>query len=194
MSLHVLAFAGSLRQDSYNRALLRASKELSPDGLTIEIFDLDDIPLFNADIDTDADRPRAVVAFKEAIGEADGLLIATPEYNHGVTGVLKNAIDWASRPGHRSVLRGQPVGMIGASAGAMGTSRAQEQLKPILESTLSYLMPHPGFLVSRAGDKLDEEGRLTHEATRDFLQDYLSSLEQWIRRFREHPIPMDRAQ
>lgn len=189
--LHVLAFAGSLREGSYNRALLRAAAKLAPNDVEVDIHDLADIPLYNADVDNDEDRPEAVTAFKQAIGAADGLLIATPEYNHGITGVLKNAIDWASRPGHRSVLRGKPVGMIGASRGLMGTARAQEQLKPILEATLSYLMPHPGVLVNRAGDKFDDQGRLADEATQKFLRGYLTSLASWVRRFREHPIPMD---
>lgn len=184
--MNILAFAGSLRRGSYNRALLRAARELAPEEMTIEIFDLDEIPLYNADIDADDARPAAVETFKQKIGAADGLLMATPEYNHSITGVLKNAIDWASRPGHRSVLRGKPVGIIGASGGRMGTARAQEHLKPILEATLSHQMPHPGFLVSEAAEKFDDEGQLADDPTRDFLRDYLESLGKWVDRWVEH--------
>lgn len=185
--LHVLAFAGSLREGSYNRALLRAAQTLASEDTEIGIFDLRDIPLYNADLDTDELRPEPVVSFKEAIGGADVLLIATPEYNHGISGVLKNAIDWASRPARRSVLQGKPVGIMGASQQRIGTARAQEQLKLVLEPTLCYVMPHPGVLVGQAGEKFDDQGRLTDEGTRQFVQEFLRSLARWARRFREHP-------
>ena len=125
----------SLRQGSYNRALLRAAKELAPASLSIEIFDLEAIPLYNADVEAKGD-PAPVAAFKSAIGKADGLLMATPEYNHGVPGVMKNAFDWASRPPRAAVLSGKPVGLIGASPGMTGTARGQSQLRQAFETDI----------------------------------------------------------
>lgn len=191
--LHVLAFAGSLREGSYNRALLRAARTLAPGDMEIDIFDLVNIPLYNADLDTDELRPKPVVSFKEAINAANALLIATPEYNHGISGVLKNAIDWASRPARRSVLQGKPIGIIGASQQRVGTARAQEQLKLVLEPTLCYVMPHPGVLVGEAGEKFDDQGRLADEATQKFVQEFLQSLAQWTERFQEHPVMVNRS-
>lgn len=185
--LHVLGFAGSLREGSYNRTLLRAAQTLAPEGMAIDIFDLADIPLYNADLDTDELRPESVMSFKEAIGGADVLLIATPEYNHGISGVLKNAIDWASRPARRSVLRGKPVGIMGASQQRIGTARAQEQLKLVLGPTLCYVMPHAGVLVGQADEKFNSQGQLIDETTQGFVQEFLESLDRWTRRFQEHP-------
>ena len=127
-TLHVLGFAGSLRQGSYNRALLRAAKELAPEGMVIDIFDLTPIPLYNADVEAKGD-PEAVAAFKAAIRRADALLIACPEYNHGVPGVLKNAIDWASRPPRSAALDRKPLALMGASPGMTGSARGQSQLR-----------------------------------------------------------------
>ena len=173
----------SLRQGSYNRALLRAAKELAPASLSIEIFDLEAIPLYNADVEAKGD-PAPVAAFKSAIGKADGLLMATPEYNHGVPGVMKNAFDWASRPPRAAVLSGKPVGLIGASPGMTGTARGQSQLRQAFEFTNSYAMPQPELLVFRANEKFDAEGRLKDDATRSLLQRYLSALAAWVSRFK----------
>jgi chromate reductase, NAD(P)H dehydrogenase (quinone) len=115
-----LGFAGSLRAGSYNRLLLRAAAEVAPDQMTIETFDLTPIPLSNQDLDV-GEGPQPVARFREAIDRADGMLIATPEYQHGTSGVLKNALDWASRPPGRSVLRGKPIAMMGASPRPVGT-------------------------------------------------------------------------
>ena len=147
-SVHILGFAGSLRQDSYNRALLRAARELAPEGMIVDVFDLAPIPLYNADVEAQGD-PDPVAAFKRAIQQADAVLIATPEYNHGVPGVTKNAIDWASRPPRNAVLSGKPVGIMGASPGITGTARGQSQLRQAFEFTNSYAMPQPELLVFR---------------------------------------------
>ena len=181
--LRILGFAGSLRQGSYNRALLRAAKELAPARLSIETFDLGPIPLYNADLEAKGD-PSAVAAFKDAIRQADGLLMATPEYNHGVPGVMKNAIDWASRPPRNAVLSGKPVGLIGASPGMTGTARGQSQLRQAFEFTNSYAMPQPELLVFHANEKFDAEGRLTDATTRALLKSYLAAFEQWVQRFK----------
>jgi len=182
-SVRILAFAGSLRRASYNRALLAAALELAPPSLAIEVFHLADVPLYNADVEAEGDPP-AVAALKAAIAAADGVLIATPEYNHGVPAVTKNAVDWASRPPRGAVLDGKPVGIIGASPGMTGSARGQSQLRQAFEFTNSYCMPQPELLVFRAHEKFDGEGRLTDEATRAHLAKYLAAFEAWVRRFK----------
>lgn len=178
----VLGIAGSLRAASYNRGLLRAAQELAPADMQVDIFDLAEVPLYNADVEALGDPP-AVAAMKAAIRAADGVLMATPEYNHGVPAVMKNAVDWASRPPRDAVLGGKPVGLIGASPGMTGSARGQSQLRQAFEFTNSYCMPQPEILVFRAHEKFDAEGRLTDEPTRQFLARYLEALRDWIRRF-----------
>ena len=180
---HVFAFAGSLRDGSYNRALLRAAQEVAPDGMTIEIFDLAGVPLYNADLEAEGD-PERVTALKDGIRAADAVLIATPEYNHGVAGVTKNAIDWASRPPRESPLDQKPVAILGASPGLTGTARGQSQLRQAFEFTNSFCMPQPEILVYRAHEKFDDEGTLTDARTREFLETFLASFADWIRRVR----------
>ena len=179
--VRVLGFAGSLRKASYNRALLAAARDLAPPTLTIEIFDLVEVPLYNADVEAQGDPP-AVAALKAAIARADGVLIATPEYNHGVPAVTKNAVDWCSRPPKAAPLDRKPVGVIGASPGITGSARGQSQLRQAFEFTNSYAMPQPELLVFKAHEKFDPEGRLVDEATRGFLGRYLEALEAWVRR------------
>lgn len=175
-SLYVCAFAGSLREKSYNRSLLRVAKEVAPEGMEIRIFDrMAEIPLFNADVEAIGD-PEPVQALKQAIGDADALLIATPEYNHGVPGVLKNAIDWASRPPRRSVLAGKPTAIFGASPGITGTARAQSQLRQAFVFTDTPAVLQPEILVYRANEKFDAEGRLTDAKTREFIAKLLKEL------------------
>lgn len=180
--LNILGFAGSLRRGSFNRALLRAAAELAPAGMTIEIFDLIDVPLYNGDVEAEGD-PEAVARLKRAIGAADGVLMVTPEYNHGVPAVMKNAVDWASRPPGSAALGGKPVGIIGASPGITGSARGQSQLRQAFEFTNSYCMPQPELLVFKAHEKFDPEGRLTDEATAQFLARYLIAFAAWVRRF-----------
>lgn len=177
--LRVLGFAGSLRAASYNRALLRAAQERAPEGLQIEIFDLADIPLYNGDVEEKGD-PAPVAAFKTAIREADAILIVTPEYNHGVPGVLKNAIDWASRPPRTAPLGGKLAGVIGASPGMVGSARAQTQLRQAFNFTNTDAMRQPEVIVSRAHEKFDADGRLSDEATGTFLQQFLVAFHTWV--------------
>lgn len=183
--IHVLAFAGSLRRDSYNRALLRAAIEVAPAGLTLELFDLAAIPLYNADLEA-AGEPEGVGAFRRALSGADAALIATPEYNHGVPGVTKNAIDWASRPPGNAALNGKPVGVLGASPGLTGTARGQSQLRQAFEFTNSFAMLQPELLVFRAHEKFDADGRLTDQPTRRLLEQYLQAFAAWVLRFVPH--------
>jgi chromate reductase, NAD(P)H dehydrogenase (quinone) len=180
----VCAIAGSLRRGSYNRALLEAARELAPEGMEIRIFErLGDIPLFNPDLEAEGD-PEAVQALKRAIGDADALLIATPEYNQGVPGVLKNALDWASRPPRKSVLGGKPTAIFGASPASTGTARAQSQLRQTFVFTDTPVLAQPEILVYRAQEKFDERGRLTDEKTRAYVARLLARLADWTRRLR----------
>jgi len=182
--LVVCAIAGSLRRASYNRALLRAAKELAPAGMEIRIFEgIGALPLFDQDLEATGD-PAPVRALREAIDEADALLVATPEYNHGVPGVLKNAIDWASRPARGTVLAGKPTAIFGASPGVTGTARAQAQLRQTFVFTDTPVLPQPEVLVYRAQEKFDAEGRLTDERTREFIGKLLLGLAGWTRRLR----------
>jgi chromate reductase, NAD(P)H dehydrogenase (quinone) len=182
--LVVCGIAGSLRAKSYNRALLRAAQELAPDGMEVRIFDrMADLPPFNDDVEAEGD-PEPVQALKRAIGEADALLVATPEYNHGVPGVLKNAIDWASRPPRGSVLSGKPAAILGASPGATGTARAQSQLRQAFVFTQTPAVLQPEILVFRAHEKFDAEGRLTDEKTREFIGRLLRELGRHARMLR----------
>jgi len=180
--IELLGISGSLRKGSLNSALLRAAADLVPDGVSLTIADIGDVPLYNADLDTD-DGPTAVARLKRQIDEADGLLLATPEYNYGVSGVLKNAIDWASRPAYRSVLAGKPVAIIGAAAGGTGTARAQGQLKQVLLGTLSEVFPYPEVLVGTAHQRFDD-GTLSDDDTRSALEKMLERYAEWIRRSR----------
>lgn len=180
-SLTFLGIAGSLRRASYNRGLIRAAVQVAPAGTRVETYDLSEIPMFNADVEAIGDPP-AVADFKRAIARADALLLATPEYNHCVPGVLKNAIDWASRPARQSVLTGKPVAIMGASTGRGATARAQAHLRDGLAYTNGFVLPLPEVLVDFAGDKFDEDGNLTDDETAGEVRDLLVSLATWTRR------------
>ncbi len=178
--LHILAFSGSLRQASFNTALLREAAALLPDGVTLEIFDLSPIPLYNGDLEA-AGVPGAVREFKAKIAQADALLVACPEYNYSVTGVLKNAIDWASRPVKDSPLQGKPLAMLGAG-GQSGTMRAQFHLRQILVHSNVLVLNKPEVYIQRAYEKFDAQGRLKDEATREHVRALVAALVAWTRR------------
>ena len=179
---NVVGFAGSLRGGSYNRALLRAATELAPSALHIVIHELDGIPLYNGDVEA-AGAPSSVVELRDAIRTAEGLLIATPEYNHGAPGVLKNTIDWLSRPPRDSVLNGKVAAVMGASPGMTGTARGQSQLRQAFVFTNTYALLQPEVLVGRAHEKFDADGRLVHQPTRDVLATFLERFADLIARF-----------
>lgn len=180
--LAVCGFAGSLREGSYNRALLRAARELAPEGMEVRIFDrMNEVPLYDADVEADGD-PEGVTALKAAIREADALLIATPEYNHGVPAVTKNALDWASRPPRPHVLDGKPTAIMGASPGGFGTVRSQILLRTTLTAVNAPTVRHPQVHVSKAADKFDADGTLTDAATRDRVADLLEALAELTRK------------
>jgi chromate reductase len=178
----IVAFAGSLRRGSYNRALTHAAKELAPEGMNIELIEIGDLPFYNADVEAEGDPP-SVAAFKAALRQANGILIATPEYNQGIPAVLTNAIDWGSRlPGH-SPLMGKPVAIMGASPSQIGTARAQVHLRQVLGHVRAHVLPPPELLIVRAHERFDG-GRLKDEATRRVLADLLTRFGRWIGRER----------
>jgi chromate reductase, NAD(P)H dehydrogenase (quinone) len=172
--MNLLGISGSLRQASFNTALLHAAQELAPAGVNITIHRLHELPLFDQDVEEQGD-PAAVTALKEAIDAADGLLLACPEYNGGISGVLKNAVDWASRIGKTrkaSVLTGKVVCIIGASPGITGTVRAQDQLRLVLRRAGARTEPQGDVLVFQAHTKIID-GRLADERTREALGRHL---------------------
>ncbi len=179
----ILGIAGSLRRESYNRALLGAAQRLVPPGVTVKLYErVGEIPLYDENLRSEQGEPEPVSDLKERIAGAGALLIATPEYNYGIPGVLKNAIDWASRPPDTSPLHHKPVAVIGASTGLFGTVRAQLQLRQVFVFTESYVLGKPEVLVPRAAEKFDSAGELTDTATRDQLAKQLAALVDWARR------------
>ena len=158
----ILGISGSLRERSYNTALLREAAELAPPDVEIELFDLSEIPLYNDDVESAGD-PEPVAELRAAVAEADALLFATPEYNRGTSGVLKNAIDWLSRPALASVLRWKPVAVMGASSGRGGTRRAQQQVRDALLFPGAVVLEEPEVAVPVAWERFDPDLRLTDE-------------------------------
>ena len=179
-AVKVLGICGSLRKGSYNAAALRAAQELAPDGLTIETFDIAPIPIYNEDVRAEG-LPPAVEQFRECIRAADALLFVTPEYNYSVPGVLKNAIDWASRPPEQP-FAGKPVAIMGATPSVLGTARAQYHLRQILVFLDMHPINKPEVMIAAASGKFDAAGRLTDETTRDFVRQLLTALRDWTRR------------
>jgi chromate reductase len=179
--LRVVGIAGSLRRASFNRALLSAAQELAPPNLLIEVRELHDVPLFNEDLDFDR-TPAPVEELRRAVRAADGVLLVTPEYNHGVPGVLKNAVDWLSQPLRQSALEGKPAALMGASTALTGTARSQSQLRQAFVLTDSPVMQQPEVLIARAQEKFDSQGRLVDESTRRFLTGFLIRLAEWLAR------------
>ena len=180
--LNILGFAGSLRIGSYNRALLRAAGQLLPKNTTLEVFDLSDIPPFNQD--HEADMPTKVKEFKSKIREADAILISTPEYNYSVPGVLKNAIDYASRPYGDNPFDDKPVAIMSASVGMLGGARAQYHLRQMFVFLNMHPINSPEVILTSASDKFDAEGTLLDENTKKFLTQLLQNLSNWTKRLR----------
>ena len=182
MADRIVAIAGSLRRGSFNRALIRAAQELAPEGLTIEPIEIGELPFYNADVEAEGDPPE-VDRFKGSIRGADGLLIATPEYNGGIPGVLTTAIDWGSRLPGRAPLAGKAVALIGASS-QVGTARAQLHLRQLLGHIHARVLPPPELLVAKAHKRFDSNLRLTDEGTRRVLEQLLERFARWIGRER----------
>ena len=181
-ALKILGFVGSLRKGSYNKALMRAAVELVPDDATIEVFDLAGIPPFNQDLENEP--PSAVRKFKEKIRKADALLIASPEYNYSVPGVLKNAIDWASRPHGDNVFKGKPVAIMSTSVGHLGGARSQYHLRQSFVFLEMHPLNRPEVMMPFAADNINADGNVTNEQTKQLIQELLEALVQWTRRLK----------
>jgi len=172
-----MGIAGSLRKKSYNRAALRAAQELVPPGVELKLFDLEGLPFFNQD---DENNPgEKVTEFKAAIRAADAILMVTPEYNYSTSGVLKNAIDCASRPYGDNAWRGKPVALMGASMGTLGTARAQYHLRQMFVFLDMHPLNQLEVMIAAAHEKFDANGNLTHERTRELMRNQLEALVKW---------------
>jgi chromate reductase, NAD(P)H dehydrogenase (quinone) len=182
--LLILGIAGSLRRDSYNRATLQAAQELTPASARIDVFDIDGLPGFNQD--DERQPPTKVVELKQQIRSADAILFVTPEYNYSVPGVLKNAIDWASRPYGESAWNGKPVAVMGASVGMLGTARAQYHLRQMFVFLNMFPVNQPEVMISNAAKRFDEHGKLTDETSRNLIQQLLEELVKWTKLLRAH--------
>lgn len=180
-NVHILGFAGSLRKNSFNRSILRAALEMVPDA-ELEIFDLEGIPPFNQDQENQP--PEKVKEFKAKIRAADAILIATPEYNYSIPGVLKNAIDWASRPYGDNAFEGKPVAVMGASPGMTGTARSQYHLRQTFVFLDMHPLNRPEVMVPFAHEKIDKEGKVTDPKTKEKIRELLESLLLWTRRLK----------
>jgi chromate reductase, NAD(P)H dehydrogenase (quinone) len=188
-NVSILGIPGSLRRGSYNRALLEVAQQVAPDGVEISIYDLDGIPIYNADVQEQG-FPEPVVDFKRAIAKADALVFACPEYNYSYSGVLKNAIDWASRPLPETPFRGKFAAIMGVSGAASGTIRAQAALRPVLGSVGIFVIPKPEVVVRNGRQLFDEDGNLSDEATRNQVREQVETLAAWVRQQRaaEHLV------
>jgi chromate reductase len=178
--VRILGIAGSLRNESYNRAALRAATELAPEGATLETFELNGIPGFNQD--DEQNPPPQVVELKRLVREVDAILFVTPEYNYSVPGVLKNAIDWASRPYGDSAWNGKPAAIMGASVGTIGTARAQYHLRQMMVFLNMFPINQPEVMIGNASERFDAAGNLIDDATKEFLRQLLQNLGDWTRR------------
>ena len=180
--LTFLGIAGSLRRQSYNRAALRAAQGLVPEGTRLDHFELDGIPAFNQD--DEQQPPARVVELKARIRAADAILFVTPEYNYSIPGVLKNAIDWASRPYGDNAWNGKPVAVMGASIGALGTARAQYHLRQVFIFLNMYPINQPEVMIAHAAQRFDAQGNLTDEKTKELIRQLLQQLADWTRQLR----------
>lgn len=175
--MKILALSGSLRKASYNTALLNAARELTPAGVEIQIAELAEIPMFNADLQEEG-FPAPVLNLADQIRIADAVLIATPEYNYSIPAVIKNAIDWISRTDDQP-FDGKPVAIMGASMGALGTARSQYHLRQVFVFLNSMVMNRPEMFVGAAHTKFDDDGILTDNTTKEYLAKFLSALQGW---------------
>lgn len=182
--INTLGFAGSLRRNSFNRALLRAAVELAPERMRIETLDLSPLPFFHGDIEAAGD-PEPVSALKEAIRAADLVVIATPEYNQGLPAVTKNAVDWGSRPPRPQAWEGKAVAIMGATPGRLATVTAQRHLRESLSHLSAYVMPQPRLLLAGARDLMPgDPPELTDSETRERVERFMAAAADWAERFR----------
>lgn len=179
----ILGSAGSLRTDSYNRAALRAAQALAPAGVTLESFDFQGIPPFNQD--DEPPPPGPVATRKTRMRAADAILVVRPEYNYSIPGVLKHAIDWASRPYGGNAWDGKPVAVMGASVGTLGTARAPDHLRHVFVVLHMHALNRPEVMISNAAQRFNAQGRLTDTMTQDLIRQLLRNLVDWTRQLRE---------
>ena len=184
-TVRILGIAGSLRHESYNRGALRAAQQLIPEGATLDVFELDGIPGFNQD--QEQNPPEKVAELKRRILEADAILFVTPEYNYSVPGVLKNAIDWASRPYGESAWNGKPAAIMGASIGGIATARAQYHLRQIMVFLNMFPLNQPEVMIGNAAERFDAQGNLTDDTTKEYIRKLLENLVEWTRRIQQPP-------
>ena len=178
--IHILGISGSLRKASYNTALLRAASALVPDGISIQIFDLNPLPLYNDNLAKDG-IPAPVNDFRNSIKQSDGLLIASPEYNYSLTGVLKNALDWASTDTLGNLLAGKPTAIMGASPSVFGTTRGQLHLRQILHAANANVIRRPEIAIRRAQTVIDEHGNLDDDYASKKIRSLLDTLTDEIK-------------
>jgi len=178
----ILGICGSLRKASLNMAALRACNELLPSGMTMRITSIADLPMFNQDV-FDAGLPEPARRLRAEIAEADGVLLACPEYNFSLSGALKNAIDWASRPPNQA-WQDKPVAIFSATQGPLGGARVQYDVRRILVQLWAHVLPRPEVFIGMAPSKFDAQGKLTDENTRKFLADLLTGFKPWIERMK----------
>jgi chromate reductase len=181
--LQILGLSGSLRKKSFNSAALRAARQLLPDGMAIEIFDLAPIPMYNEDV-REQGFPEPVQQLRDKIAAADALLIVSPEYNYSIPGPLKNAIDWVSRPPNQP-FDGKPIAIMGASPGSLGTARAQYHLRQVFVYLNGMILNRPEVMIAAAHTRFDEQGNLTDGATSEHIQKMLIALAEWTHRLRQ---------
>ena len=177
--MKILGISGSLRKNSLNSNLLRAGSALLDKPAKLETYDLANIPLYNEDVESES-RPGAVQSWLDAIEGSEAILFATPEYNHSISGVLKNAIDWASRPAFKSVLANKPTGILSAAMTPVGGARAQTHLREILASTLAPVYPAPDYLLPKAQNAFDGDGMLNDETAERRLRRYMNDFVRWV--------------
>ena len=180
----ILGIAGSLREVSFNRAALRAAQSLAPAGATVETFDIKGLPGFSQD--DEATPPPQVVELKQRVRDADAILLVTPEYNYSVPGVLKNAIDWASRPYGDSAWTGKPVAIMGATVGTLGTARAQYHLRQMFVFLNMFAVNQPEVMLSQAHKAFDAKGNLTDEAAKKLISQLLEELVSLTRKLKQN--------
>lgn len=178
--LKIGVLVGSLRKESYNRKLAKAVKKLAPESLSLELIEIGDLPLYNSDLDGE-DPPSTWREFRQSVREVDGLLFFTPEYNRSTSAALKNALDVGSRPYGHSVWSGKPGAVISVSMGAIGAFGANHHLRQALVFVDVPTMAQPEAYIGNAGELFNEEGELINESTRDFLKDYMTAFEEWVR-------------
>lgn len=180
MTFKVLAISGSLRKQSTNTWALKAASRLAPEGMTVEIADIADIPLYNDDVRA-AGEPSAVTELKQRIREADAVLICTPEYNFSIPGVLKNTLDWMSRPPELP-FDGKAVAIMGVSPGPVGTARVQYHLRQVLVFLNTFTVNKPEVFINHSASKFNAEGELTDETASGFIRDLLVALRKLAER------------